>query len=217
MGYCRSLNMYAICRPRAGIAATIRLWYKAGMNVLLIGARGSGKTSILRALAERLDQRSVDLDDLVLESFDQCTVEDVWATHGEPAWRAAEVRTLHELLADEDDRNDATSGRVIALGGGVPLIPEARKLLENAVRSGRIDIVYLEASVDTLRKRLIHDPGDRPSLTGADPIDEIANVLAHRDPVYRNLASIIVATDGKSIEAIVEEISRKLDRLPPGS
>ena len=81
------------------------------MHVLLMGLRGSGKTTVGGLLARQLDGEFVDLDDRVLATFAETTVTDVFSAHGEQAWRAAEARVLHELLS-------RTAGRdsVIALG-----------------------------------------------------------------------------------------------------
>lgn len=183
------------------------MWYKMNMNVLLIGARGSGKTTVGRALAEQLGWPCIDLDDLALAAFEQPTVRAVWEACGEAAWRAAEVQALQALVTNTHE----TGSCVIALGGGAPVIHEARKTIEQATEKGRAVTIYLHTSVEALRQRLSHDRGDRPSLTGADPVHEIADVLKQRDPMYRSLADLIVTTDGRSAEKIAAEIARWLD------
>lgn len=186
------------------------------MNVVLIGARGSGKTTVGQALAAQLGRECVDLDDRALASFQQTSVRKVWAEYGEAAWRAAEVKALRETLVDEQDET-SEFGRVIALGGGVPMIPEARAMIEQAVSEGRAETVYLQTSIETMRQRLSRDPGDRPSLTGAspgaDPVDEIACVLVEREPVYMALAGLIVTTDDRTAEEVATEIARGLGWL----
>ena len=89
------------------------------MHVLLMGLRGSGKTTVGGLLADRLGCPCIDLDERVLSTFAESTVTAVWATHGEDAWRAAEATTLSELLA-------GTGPDVIALGGGTPMIESGR-------------------------------------------------------------------------------------------
>lgn len=187
------------------------MWYKMNMNVLLIGARGSGKTTVGRALAEQLGWPCIDLDDLALAAFEQQTVRAVWEACGEAAWRAAEVQALQAILSDQPEQDESARGRVIALGGGVPMIPQARKMIEQAAEKGRAVTVYLHTSIDALWQRLSRDGGDRPSLTGADPVEEIASVLAQREPTYRSLADLIVTTDGRSAEEIAAEIVRRLE------
>jgi shikimate kinase len=150
------------------------------VNILLIGLRGSGKSAVGRLLAEQLNRPFVDLDDRVLATFNEPTVAAVWSVHGEQAWRAAEARLLGELL-------DQSVG-VIALGGGTPMIDAARCVLEAARASGTATIIYLRCDAAELQRRLTAVTGDRPSLTGADPVQETPDVLQSREPVYRRLA-----------------------------
>ncbi|MCK4872193.1 MAG: shikimate kinase [Phycisphaerales bacterium] len=157
------------------------------MNIALIGLRGSGKTTIGRELAEQLWCDFVDLDDLALARFAESTVSDVWSAHGEAAWREAEVEALGDVLGRSDD--------VIALGGGAPMIPQAREMLTTSQMADEIKIVYLKAGEATLRSRLEAEPGDRPSLTDAGTIDEIAAILRKRDPVYQDLADQVLDVD----------------------
>ncbi len=153
------------------------------MHVLLMGLRGSGKTTVGGLLALQLDGEFVDLDDRVLATFAETTVADVWSVHGEQAWRAAEARVLHELLG-----RTAGRGIVIALGGGTPMIESARGDIEAARTAGTATVVYLRCVVEELHRRLAGRTDDRPSLTGADPVQETAEVMTAREPVYRSLA-----------------------------
>jgi shikimate kinase len=164
-------------------------------------------------LAARLGWRLIDLDELVLADFDEQTVQAVWSRHGEAAWRSAEVRVLQRVMESEEGQF-SEAGRVIALGGGVPLISEARAIIEQAAERGRAQVVYIETSIDVLRQRLSQDLGDRPSLTGDDPIDEIAAVMAEREPVYRSTARLAVTTDDRSADEVAAEIARRLDQSP---
>ena len=166
------------------------------MNTLLIGPRGCGKTAIGRRLAAARGLVFADLDDRVLIRFPQETVSAVWSVHGEPAWRAAEVEALGEALSE--DR------QVLALGGGTHMIEEARRLIERERRAGRARVVYLECEIEELARRLRAAPGDRPSLTGADALEEIAAVLARRRAVYEATADVVYRVgdvDEKSVTA----------------
>ncbi len=151
------------------------------MHVLLMGLRGSGKTTVGGLLAERLGCPFIDLDQRVLATFAESTVTAVWATHGEDAWRAAEATTLDELLA-------TTSPDVIAMGGGTPMIESVSAALATARTAGTATVVYLRCTARELQRRLAGETDDRPSLTGADPAIESEAVLATREPVYRTLA-----------------------------
>ncbi len=152
------------------------------MNTLLMGLRGCGKSTIGRRLAELLDRPFIELDERVLETFDESTVHAVWSGQGQAAWREAEARVLADILD--------TDGQVVALGGGTPLVEAARLRIGHERRTGRAKVVYLRCDTDELARRLAREPGDRPSLTGADPVCEIETVLAEREPVYRQLADV---------------------------
>jgi len=153
------------------------------MHVLLMGLRGSGKTTVGGLLARQLGGEFIDLDDRVLATFAETTVADAWSAHGEQVWRAAEARVLHELLS-----RTAARYSVIALGGGTPMIESARRDIQAARTAGTATVVYLRCVVEELERRLAGQTDDRPSLTGADPVGETAAVMTEREPVYRNLA-----------------------------
>lgn len=170
------------------------------MNTLLIGPRASGKTTIGRLLAQRLNQPFVDLDDMILAHFSQGSVRKIWAKHGETAWRQAEVQLLaHALKAD---------GQIIALGGGTPAIPAAADLIKAAQADGKSFVVYLKCSAAELARRLIENPGDRPALTASSPPDEITEIVAQRQATYQALADQQCNTTGLSVDQTVEAIAR---------
>lgn len=169
------------------------------MNLLLMGPRGSGKSTLGRLVAEDLGLAFVDLDDRVLDCFEEPTVTDVWTVHGEAAWRRAEIDMLEIALADD--------GQVIALGGGVPVIDEARRRIDVARRAGEARTVYLKSSANVLRQRLAGTTGDRPSLTGDDPVAEIETVLRQREPTYLALADEVVETGGMSVAEAARTIA----------
>jgi shikimate kinase len=172
------------------------------VNTLLIGARASGKSAIGRLLARRLVRPFVDLDDLALVRFAEATVQEVWTAHGEAAWRQAELKALTDVLTDD--------GQIVAMGGGTPMIDEARERVDSARRAGRARVVYLQCSAAELSKRLRRMPGDRPSLTGADPADEIADVLATRERTYRTMSDFVVESDRMSPEMAADRIAAML-------
>lgn len=149
-------------------------------TILLIGLRGSGKSTLGRMLAERLGIGFEDLDALTLRAMGCDTVAKAWEAFGEGAFRAAEVAALVEAIGRAE-----TTGGVIALGGGTPMAPGA----EPVIRDAGAMVVYLRAEPEVLRARLADGPGDdRPSLTGADPLDEIDRVFRDRDGRCRAIA-----------------------------
>jgi shikimate kinase len=178
------------------------------VNLLLIGLRGSGKTTIGRLLADRSGVAwpggFLDLDDLTARHLGARSVGEAWAKHGEPAFRRAESEVLGSALGK--DR------QVIALGGGTPTSPGAAKLLEAERRAGRARIVYLRADPEVLRARLsAADMSNRPSLTGGDPLAEIEAVFARRDQAYLDLADDVVDVNAGSAERIADDIIRSLN------
>lgn len=168
------------------------------MNLILVGLRGSGKTTVGRMVAARLGRPFLDLDDVVARSLGAATVAEAWRAHGQAGFREAETRALRDVLMIDS--------RVVALGGGTPTAPGTADLLREARE--RTVIVYLVASAAALRVRLATtDISSRPSLTGADPLAEIEIVLAGRDPLFRELADAVVETDEKSVEEVAERVA----------
>jgi len=168
-------------------------------DLLLIGLRGSGKSTLARALGNAQGRQHVDLDDLTLRALGCATVSEAWRTKGERAFRAAEAGVLSRLM-------DTPSGRIVALGGGTPTAPGVADAIERAKSEGRGVVVYLRAEPKVLAARLRASGGsgtNRPSLTGADPIDEIAEVFARRDPLYTRLATRTI----EDVEEIDEAVA----------
>jgi shikimate kinase len=173
-------------------------------TLLLMGLRASGKSTVARRLARTLRVPAIDLDDAVRDHFLGATVRDIWATHGEPAFRLAETEALRAILAER-----IVSPRIVALGGGTPTAPGAADALRDATQRKAAMLVYLHAPPEHLAARLTAaETANRPSLTGAGAAEEVARVYAERDPLYRELASAIVEVD-RPIDEVVNEI-RKL-------
>ena len=176
----------------------------ADMNTLLMGPRGCGKSSVGQRLADLLPRPFVELDARVLETFAESSVHEVWSVHGEPAWRAAEVRQLNRILGKD--------GQVVALGGGTPMIEAAQQRLQDERRAGRAWLIYLACPASDLRRRLESNLGDRPSLTGAGSLDELEAVLRAREPTYRRLADLIVATTTRTPDEIAAQLAKEIDQ-----
>ena len=178
------------------------------MNLVLIGLRGAGKTSVGPLVARQLSRVFIDLDDVTARLLGATSPAEAWKRHGEPAFRGAEVRALREVLAADD--------RVVALGGGTPTAPGAEALLSGEQAAGRAVVVYLRAMPGALRARLAPtDLALRPSLTGADPLAEIEAVFAARDPLYQGTADEVIETGGKEPDAIAAEVAEAFSRHRP--
>lgn len=171
-------------------------------HLVLIGLRGSGKSTLGRLVAQRRGCAFLDLDDAVLQHLGHVSVADAWAALGEPAFRLAETECLRNALHAGPDK------RVIALGGGTPTAPGAAELLRDARQERATCIVYLRAQPDTLRARLgTEGDADRPPLTGTNTLDEIGDVFAVRDPLYRSLASHTIELDNHSgVDELVDRL-----------
>lgn len=172
------------------------------MVITLIGYRGVGKSTIAPRLADRLGWNWIDAD-VEIEQRAGRTIAEIFQQDGEPGFRALEAGVLSDLLSR--DR------LVIAAGGGAILNPHTRETIRTAGPA-----IWLTASLDSIYSRLHGDSttaSRRPSLTGADPRTEIENVLNARTPLYTETASLVVDTENRSPDAILDEILLAL----PGS
>ena len=178
-------------------------------NILLMGPRASGKTTVGELFAQKLRRPFVDLDHVTLRSFPDCSgISQAWRAHGEAAWRSAEADALGHVLR--------SSSQVIALGGGTPTIPAAQAALRVVRDEGRAFVVYLQVDVETLRARLRAARGDRPPLRGNDAVDEVAEILREREPIYLALADLI-ANGSRPIQDIVATIAAAFDAAKPAT
>ena len=167
--------------------------------IVLIGLRGSGKSSVARVLAARLGRAWSDLDDRSAALLREANAGDAIRKYGEGAFRRAELEAMVAALREE--------GTVLALGGGTPTAPGVEEMLMGARKQGTVRVVYLRASERTLRVRLAAaDNAHRPSLTGAGVLDEIGVLLNLRDTLYKTLADVVVEVDGKSVEEAAEAV-----------
>jgi shikimate kinase len=164
------------------------------MVVTLIGYRGTGKTSVAGPLASRLGFESVDAD-AEIERRAGRTIREIFAAEGEAGFRARERDVMAEYLAQ--DR------LVIAAGGGAVLDADTRARIRAAGPA-----VWLRATVETIERQVAADATTRdrrPNLTTGGR-REIEEVLALREPIYRQCATLTVDIDGRPIDAVVEEI-----------
>ena len=174
------------------------------MVITLIGYRGSGKSSVAPRLARRLGWNWID-SDRVIEERAECSIRQIFDTEGEAGFRQRESEVLAEVL--QQDR------LVLASGGGAILREENRVRMKAAG-----PVVWLHTSIEALARRLSRDRSgseDRPSLTGRSVADEVAEVMAIREPLYRECASIIVDSEREWPEQVARRIARQIDQ-PPG-
>jgi shikimate kinase len=158
---------------------------------------GCGKSTIGRQLARMRQLPFVDSDQEI-ERFLGCSIREFFDREGEPAFRDIEQRVIGEMLATGQIR-------IIATGGGSVLRPANR-----AVMKAHATVVYLHTLPEDLARRLSRDT-QRPLLQVADPRQRLRDLYAIRDPIYREVADIVVDTAHKSAAVLVNLISMQLD------
>ena len=169
------------------------------MNIYLIGYRGTGKTTLGKALASRLGWRFIDSDDEVVNSSGM-TIRELVAKKGWPAFRDQERQTIKRIGKMEKC--------IVATGGGIVLDPT------NVLRmqaSGKV--VWLKAQPETIKARLLEDSSTedvRPALTDKDLETEIIETLIAREPLYRKAMDFEFDTDNIDIDTLSEQVLKAL-------
>ena len=162
------------------------------MNIVLIGYRGTGKSTVGRLLAARLGRTLVSTDAEIVARAKRA-IPEIVAQEGWDYFRDLESDICRELASRDQ--------LVIDTGGGAILRPQNVEALK---QSGRL--FWLTASVETIATRIGGD-NQRPSMTGTKSfVDEIADVLRERTPKYQAAADHVVATDDRSIDQLVETL-----------
>ncbi|KAB7624408.1 shikimate kinase AroK [Alkalilimnicola sp. S0819] len=169
----------------------------ASRSIFLVGPMGAGKSTIGRRLAQALGLRFVDSDHC-LEERTGVRIPVIFEIEGEAGFREREARLIEELTREP--------GIVLATGGGAVITPDNRRHL-----GGRGTVIYLRTSVDRQLQRTRHDR-NRPLLQTADPRARLAALLAERDPLYREVADLIVDTDRGGVKSLVRHITEQLER-----
>ena len=164
-------------------------------SFFLIGPMGAGKSTIGRQLARTLDLEFMD-SDREIEQRTGVDIPLIFELEGEAGFRQRERRVIDEL--------SSKPGIVLATGGGAILDPDNRRHL-----SSRGTVVYLHTSVQQQLKRTAHDH-NRPLLQTADPGARLTELMAIREPLYREIADITVVTDGCRIRDVVRIITESL-------
>lgn len=164
-------------------------------SVILIGYRASGKTTLAKALAERLGLPVYDSDELIEQKTGK-TVAEIFAQDGEHAFRDHEENVIADILE--------SGPIVLASGGGAVL----RKSTKQRFRE-KGTVIWLKVSPETVLKRMSQDPLNtqrRPNLTSLPQREEIERLIEQRTPIYSETAHREIDTEQKSTEEILEEI-----------
>ncbi len=161
----------------------------------MVGMMGSGKTTIGRTLARHLDKNFIDSDEEIVKRTG-VTIPHIFDVEGEEGFRQRESNVIKELMAGENI--------VLATGGGAVLSGINREEL------GRTGIViYLSASVHDLWMRTRHDR-NRPLLQTKDPQAKLRELFQQRDPLYREVADIVIQSGKQSANSLVQHLIEKI-------
>jgi shikimate kinase len=189
-------TMTDVAVQKGGAAATSAALNEAlgRRSIVLVGMMGAGKSSIGRRLAARLGIPFVDADGEI-ETAASMTIPEIFATKGEPYFRAGEARVIARLLE--------SGPQVLATGGGAFMNPETR-----AVIGAKGISIWLKATIDVLLRR-IRRRADRPLLSGPNPAETLNELIAERYPVYAQ-ADLTVESRDVPHDTIVAEIVARL-------
>ena len=160
-------------------------------NIILVGPMGAGKTTIGKQLARQLGRDFYD-SDRVIEEHTGANISLIFELEGEEGFRRREKNALIELTQKQNI--------VLATGGGAVLDPENREQLKQ-----HGFVIYLSAPLEQLVKRTAKDR-NRPLLQTANPSKKLQDILAIRDPLYREVADEIIETDGSPVRNVVKRL-----------
>jgi len=203
----RHFCVYAVCNISATIVQmesskqkvtmkkTNHATEEVGSNILLVGMMGAGKTTVGKSLASYLNKTFIDSDHEI-QKRTGVKIAVIFEIEGEAGFRKREAEMLRELLKIDNI--------VLATGGGVILNMKNRELLR---QNGTI--VYLRATVNDLWHRTRHDK-NRPMLQTLDLQAKLAELYDQRDPIYREIAHIVVESGKQSIRQMVKLLVQQL-------
>jgi shikimate kinase len=169
-------------------------------NIFLVGLMGAGKTSVGKMLSKRLNKTFYDSDQEI-ERVTGVKIPVIFEIEGERGFRARESKMLSELVCRDNI--------VLATGGGAVLSEQNRRLL-----ASRGTVIYLRATANDLWRRTRHDK-NRPLLQTGNPLERLQELLAQRDPLYREVADIVIDTGSQNLSTLASRIEQQLARLKP--
>lgn len=171
---------------------------KLAGNFFLVGLMGAGKTTVGRALARKADKTFYDSDQEI-EARTGVRVATIFDIEGEQRFRDREALVIADLVRLNDI--------VLATGGGAVLREENRKLL-----AGHGTVIYLRANIDDLLARTQFDR-NRPLLRTADPRAKLLSLFEQRDPLYREIADLVIDTTQQNVNMLVNHLEEQLFAL----
>jgi len=165
-------------------------------NIILVGPMGSGKTTIGRRLSERLSLDFFDSDHEIVNTTG-VSIDHIFDVEGEKGFRARESDVLKKLCN--------MANIVLATGGGAVILEENRELMKKAS-----SIIYLSSSVDQILRRTAKSK-TRPLLEKSNNRRKtITDIVEARDPLYKEVSSLIIDTNGKKLNEVIDEIIEAL-------
>ena len=165
-------------------------------NIIIVGPMGSGKTTIGRKLSASLSLDFFDSDHEIIDKTG-VSIDHIFDVEGEKGFRARESEAIKNLCN--------MTNVIIATGGGAVLLEENRQLM---MRSGLV--VYLSSSVDQILRRTAKSK-TRPLLEkSTNRRKTIADIVQTRDPLYKEVAKLVINTNGKKLNKVIDEIIRAL-------
>jgi shikimate kinase len=168
------------------------------VNLFLIGPMGAGKSTIGKQLAKDLKLEFYDADQ---EIEDRTGADIAWIfdVEGEEGFRKREAQVIDEL--------SQMQGIVLATGGGAILNPENRNRL-----AARGTVVYLQTTVEQQIRRTVSARDKRRPLIQVEPEDSLKDIMDEREPLYREIADMVIATDGRTVRSVAQEVVKLLER-----
>ncbi|MBV2089877.1 MAG: shikimate kinase AroK [Candidatus Thiodiazotropha sp. (ex Ctena orbiculata)] len=167
-------------------------------NLFLIGPMGAGKTTVGRQLAEHFRKEFID-SDLEIQRRTGVDIPTIFEFEGEQGFRQREQEVI-EALTQRDEV-------VLATGGGAVIREQNRKAL-----SSRGLVIYLHCTVEQQFERT-HRDKNRPLLQTDDPMAKLKSLMAERDPLYRQTADLLISTEGRNTQAVVQDIRKQIISL----
>ena len=165
-------------------------------NLILVGMMGSGKTTIGRTLARHLGKTFVDSDEEIQQRTG-VAIAHIFDIEGEAGFRQREAAAIHDLVERDN--------MLLATGGGAVLAEQNRTMLkQNGI------VIYLKASVHDLWQRTRHDR-NRPLLQTVDPRAKLTELYHQRDPLYQEVADIVIQTGRQSAHALMLQLVDEIE------